>query len=195
MEFTVCSRDDSYVSTPPEAFGDPADVVYAWVSRYLCGRRHGGTTERVVCPASAKSLDSEQIWVSVFRDRPGDDAMDRSVTTAEAFFLAKVDFSDPRDIYKSVIVAYPALDDPEGHAELERAHKRLKPSFVRKGLMLGQFYSSCQEASVIDTRLKPLQSPIPMLAIRRMVKEDRAFLTRTPELLPHYFDRFPDEAH
>ena len=44
--------------------------------------------------------------------------------------------------------------------------------------MIGQFYPGCAENGLWNPDFRPLDSPLPMLAIRHMVESDLPFLTR-----------------
>src|SRR5206468_1894821 len=46
------------------------------------------------------------------------------------------------------------------------------------GLMLGQFHMKNEEPGLHNVNFRPLQSPIPLLAVRFMVMADLPFLTR-----------------
>ncbi|MEO0867043.1 MAG: DUF6875 domain-containing protein, partial [Cyanobacteria bacterium J06642_11] len=63
----------------------------------------------------------------------------------------------------------------------DRIQRRLKPFFVEKRLMLGEFYPGNQSPGLHNPDFRPLQSPVPMLVIRSMTEPDLPFLSRTSD--------------
>ena len=58
------------------------------------------------------------------------------------------------------------------------------------GLMIGQFYPGCDEAGIRNPDFRPLQSPIPLLAIRHMVNSDFPFLAGSVAWIEEYLRKF-----
>jgi hypothetical protein len=61
---------------------------------------------------------------------------------------------------------------------IDVSKERLKPLFVNDGLMLGEFHELNESPGLHNPDFRPLRSPIPLLAIRRMVYSDIVFLNR-----------------
>lgn len=59
---------------------------------------------------------------------------------------------------------------------IERIQRRLKLSFVKRRLMIGQFFPSCPEPGLWNTEFRPLQSPVISLAIRDIAIADAPFM-------------------
>jgi hypothetical protein len=59
--------------------------------------------------------------------------------------------------------------------------------------MVGQFYEGCPESGLWNDAFHPLQSPVPLLAIRNMVPSDFPFLhgkRGNSDMLIAYLNRF-----
>lgn len=80
-------------------------------------------------------------------------------------------------IYKVILIVFPKLHDLEGFKMIDQAQAILKPAFVPKGLMVGQFHPCCDEPGVRSAEFRPLRCPVPMIAIQFMTKHDLPFLT------------------
>lgn len=62
--------------------------------------------------------------------------------------------------------------------------RKLKPSFVQAGLMLGEFHPFNRTPGLRNKDFRPLRSPVPPLAIRHMAESDVDFLTAPNDPAP-----------
>jgi hypothetical protein len=92
------------------------------------------------------------------------------------------------DIYKSRIIVPTELDNAAEAVEI--VQRQLKPKFVEQHFMLGQFFPDCQEPGLWSKSFRPLQAPVPLLAIRNMVPTDIAFLYDDENFVRAYLQRF-----
>lgn len=88
--------------------------------------------------------------------------------------------------HRAIVAVFPHLSEPGGAAMIERIQKRLKPSFVKGRLMIGQFYPSCDEPGLRNPAFRPLQSPVISLAMRDITIFDAPFMLDRAE----YIDAF-----
>jgi hypothetical protein len=96
-------------------------------------------------------------------------------------------------ILKTILVIFPELTHERARIQIELLHKRLKPDFVRRSVMLGQFYQGCPETGLWNDHFYPLEAPLPLLVIRNMVPSDFPFLhgrRGNGEMLIAYLNRF-----
>jgi hypothetical protein len=108
-------------------------------------------------------------------------------------FLELEPTTGPVSTLKAILILFPDVTHAKASVDMEALQKRLKPDFVKKGLMIGQFYEGCAESGLWNDSFQPLQSPIPLLAIRNMVPSDFLFLhgKRGNEgMLISYLNRF-----
>lgn len=93
-----------------------------------------------------------------------------------------------QDLYHCRIVV------PGGIANAARAvevvQKQLKPAFIERHVMIGQFFPDCEEPGLWSQTFRPLQAPIPLLAIRNMVPTDIAFLYGNDAYVRAYLEKF-----
>nr|WP_206756504.1 hypothetical protein [Pseudanabaena sp. FACHB-2040] len=81
-------------------------------------------------------------------------------------------------VYKAIMLIFPDLEKEEEASLIDEIQQRLKPFFVEEGLMIGEFHEWNQTPGLHNAQFRPLQSPLPMLAIRFMVESDLPFLDR-----------------
>jgi hypothetical protein len=93
-----------------------------------------------------------------------------------------------RDIYQCRIIVPTGLDDVA--SAVEYVQKQLKPLFVERHLMIGQFFDGCAEPGLWNRDFRPLQSPVPLIAMRHMVPTDIAFLYNNERYTQAYLDEF-----
>src|SRR5277367_4627037 len=98
------------------------------------------------------------------------------VTAFREHFLENERSLGKIDILGSMIMIFPAISNEEAPTVIDPLQRRLKPSFVREGLMLGEFHPLSPAPGLRNPAFRPLQSPVPLLAIRHMVESDVDFL-------------------
>lgn len=166
-------------------------VIVDWALEYLCEPHDDLGRDGPVCPFTRPSLARDAFWLTVNHATDlADPTVEAQVmTVAETF--GTLPLSDRRDArYQTVLILFPDIDDP---APLDQLQRRLKSGFVRRGLMIGQFYAGCDEPGLWNRDFRPLRSPIPLLAIRHMVASDFPFLVGEQEWLTSYLTQFaPD---
>ena len=96
--------------------------------------------------------------------------------------------------FRSIIVGFPNLEGAVGLECLKNVQNRLKFSTLLRGVMIGRFHADSADPGIWNADFRPSQSPIPLLVIREVVKEDAPFAIRHPLLIPTYVWKFPLEA-
>jgi hypothetical protein len=91
-------------------------------------------------------------------------------------FLGRETVDGKIDIFGSMVLIFPDVTNEEASQVIDPSQRELKPSFVREGLMLGEFHKFSPTPGLRNKSFRPLRSPIPLLAIRHMVESDVDFL-------------------
>lgn len=60
--------------------------------------------------------------------------------------------------------------------------------------MIGEFYPTCPEPGLHNPAFRPLDTPVPALAIRYITKFDAPFMLGDPAYEAGYVERFGDEG-
>jgi hypothetical protein len=134
-----------------------------------------------VCPFVPVSLKLDTIWfVEIAEADLSFEYIATTITQYRDMFLAIEPTSGPDVIYKSFLTVFPALAGigAAGPALVDKVQQSLKKYFVDMGLMIGEFHATNESPGLRNPEFRPLRSPIPMLAIRRMVDSDLPFLVR-----------------
>jgi hypothetical protein len=79
---------------------------------------------------------------------------------------------------QATLILFPVVSTGEAPDLIDGTKEELKASFVEKGLMLWEFHPRNESPGLHKKDFKPLRSPMPILAIRRMVATDFVFLNR-----------------
>jgi hypothetical protein len=169
-------------------------TIVNWTRDFLCSPHADLGREGPVCPFTLPSLNHHHFWLAT---APGEDVdEERTGDMIERYrdwFFELEPKSGPQAILKTIIVIFAELSHEKARHQIENLQKRLKPDFVRRGVMLGQFYQGCPETGLWNDHFYPLEAPLPLLVIRNMVPSDFPFLhgrRGNGEMLIAYLNRF-----
>jgi hypothetical protein len=172
--------------------GDPLAPYQArirqWATEYLVAPHADLGRTGPVCPYSAASIRNETFWVGCAdaADLTVDDVEKITADVIPVFYdLSPVD--GPDAVVKAILILFPQITD---YGIIDQAQRRLKEKSIPAGLMIGQFYPGCDEPGVRNSAFRPLQSPIPLLAIRYMVGSDFPFLAPQSRWVEEYLKKF-----
>lgn len=188
----VADLDDPHHPTTLRA---PARSVIDWANSYLCAAHPELGRPGPVCPYMRAALRSGTARVAV---RPGASPAADEVTATvlrfrDWFLELAAGMADP-DLL-TILIAFPDLPIGRAPELIDDVQDRLKGAFVTEGLMLGQFHPGPPEqAGLWNEEFRPLESPIPLLAIRWMVAGDLSFLTGQDAYVRAYLTRFSDHV-
>lgn len=178
-----------------ERYRPHAGRVVAWARAYLCHPHPAVGREGPVCPFTHPSLDRGLFWLTFHPDpEPAVDAVAALVARYRRWFLELPPRGGKDAQYKAILILFPELAPERASAVIDRVQADLKPAFVDEGLMLGQFHAGCDEPGIWNPGFRPLRSPVPLLAIRPMVRTDAPFLVKDAGSLSAYLERFGDDV-
>jgi len=133
-----------------------------------------------VCPFVPEAMMRGSLKFSVLPLRKrGVAAKEEIAGIVNAFrdhFVAKEEADGKIDIFGSMIMLFPDVTPEEAGDVIDPTQRKLKPTFVKEGLMLGEFHPFSPTPGLRNPAFRPLRSPIPLLAIRHMVESDVDFL-------------------
>ena len=102
--------------------------------------------------------------------------IEEMIDACREHFLNRESVDGKIDIFGSMVLIFPDVTNEEAPLVIDPSQRELKPSFVREGLMLGEFHAFSPTPGLRNRSFRPLRSPIPLLAIRHMVESDVDFL-------------------
>jgi hypothetical protein len=159
-----------------------------WATTYLTAPHPALGRDGAVCPYTAAAINRETFWVGCVDspDLAPEDIAD-NVAGLVTEFSRLPPTEGPAGLLKTVLILFPAVAD---YGVIDAAQRRLKERFVSQGLMIGQFYPGCTEPGIRNPDFRPLQSPVPLLAIRHMASSDFPFIAGKAEWVEDYLKKF-----
>lgn len=158
-----------------------------------------------VCPFVQDSLDANLFWFEESTaTRQDSEVIERRLLAMVEEFVKELPDYDPikeqridgapsPHVFKAFLLVVPnfrLLGSRKADSLMDNIHEKIKPEYVKRGLMLGQFYSTCQQEGVYNEAWPALTSPWPAFAARYMVRHDSLFVRGN--LLPYYKQYFPE---
>jgi hypothetical protein len=168
-------------------------TILDWSRKYLFNSEPNLGRKGPVCPFVRPALEQyRSLFLTSARTPDLDlDALSDALYGYRDWFMKLEPTGRVKRNFKTILVMLPDLvDHPEGADFIEEIHTNLKPDWVQQGLMLGQFYPSCDAAGLHNKHYRPLQSPTPLLVIRHMQLTDLPFLVNTEHFIRSYCRTF-----
>jgi hypothetical protein len=81
--------------------------------------------------------------------------------------------------FKAIVLIFPDIALKDAHEMIDGVQRYVKPDFVSRGLMVGEFHLRNNSSGLRNKEFYPLRTPIPCIAMRHMVPTDLAFLDVT----------------
>ncbi len=162
--------------------------VRTWAEEYLTATSPDLGRDGPVCPYVGPSLRRDLMWVGrIAGVHPWPSYVRLVIDDALELFESLPPQDGGGAVLRVLITAMPDLRD---FSLIDNLHSELKSRFVERGLMLGQFYPGCKEPGLWNKDFHPLDSPIPMIAVRSMMTTDFPFLLGRPEWMTAYVKKF-----
>lgn len=175
----------------PDPHREPLGEILRWTEEFLVSSHPELGRTGPVCPYTAPSLRKDLYYLGVPVDDGGGLDMPSVISRLRAWHgRLSADLSQEDDELLALLVVLPHLDH-EDSTELDELQRKAKDEFVADGLMIGQFHPGCPEPGLWNRTFRPLRSPIPLLAVRRLLAFDLPFLDREAHL-DQYLRRFAE---
>lgn len=168
--------------------------IARWVAAYLMRPHPQLGRSGDVCPFTTQAFRLDTIRIGVSGARSSDIASIRRAMRHCFRELALMPCPPRMRHFRTVIVAFPRLGDRAGLETLKAVQRRFNIYCLLRGLMLARFHAGSEDPGLWNPAFRPLRSPVPLLVIRQLVKEDAPFALRHPLLIPSYLWRFTSAA-
>lgn len=178
--------DASAVLAPPVH----VRVMREWVRDYLAQPHDDLGRAGPVCPFARPALERHSLWTATIRGEAPPQSQVVAVMHDVLARFRELPSSGPDSLLNAALIAFPDVVD---YTLIDRVQQDLKSDFVHEGLMVGQFYPGCREPGLWNRDFRPLESPVPLIAIRYMVSNDFPFLSSNPDWIETYLRRFAPE--
>ena len=165
-----------------------------WTESFLVRSNRDLGRAGPVCPFVRPSLDRSTFWLTSVKTTQLD-VLAAAMMFYRDWFMELEPTTGEQSVYKTILVLLPRVQPDSYHALLDDLQAQLKPDFIRQELMIGQFYPGCDEPGVRNSSFRPLRSPCPLMAIRKITSGDIVFMKEhdgryNPEYLQHYLMAF-----
>jgi hypothetical protein len=158
--------------------------IVAWIEHFLCAPNTALGRLGDVCPFAKIAMLRRTI--EFYRNHSH--SVSSLSSDIELHMEEFLQSGASADIYHCRIIVPDSLT--EVSSAIEYVQKQLKPAFVERHLMVGQFFPDCDEPGLRNKAFRPLQTPVPLIAIRNMVPTDIAFLYGNEKYVAAYMEKF-----
>ncbi|AOM41574.1 DUF6875 domain-containing protein [Xenorhabdus hominickii] len=182
----------SEVLSSNELSSDSLKTIVQWCMDYLCNPHPNLGRSGVVCPYSPISMKKETFWLTEIKTkgRTEEEIKKDIIHLSHLFHELEPQHGEEKQ-FKTIVSVW---DDIYPEEEIARLHHEMKPIFLHEGLMLGEFFSSCQKIGLRNSHFQPLHSPIPLLVVREMLEFDIAFLSNSTEYVNEYLHKYGERG-
>jgi diguanylate cyclase (GGDEF)-like protein len=165
--------------------------IAKWAHEYLTNSHPDLGRSGQVCPWVQPSMRAGNFYLGVIRDAGADLARVEQIFAALLTHYLNMNPQGGREAQlKTIVTVFPDLSEEDAPGVMPTLHERLKPMFLKQGLMLGEFYATCPKEGLRNPSFRPLRSPLPLLVIRAMVETDIAFLSNETRFAQAYLEKF-----
>jgi hypothetical protein len=168
--------------------------IAAWVTSYLMASHPELGRSGEVCPFTSRAYQLDTIRIGVSLASKGESALITHTMRDCLRQFASIACDDAAKQLRTVIVGFPNLTDADGVAALRAAQRRLTLRCLWDGLMVGRFHPDSEAEGLWNPNFRPMRAPIPLLAVRHLVRNDAPFALRHPALLASYLCRYSAAA-
>lgn len=200
----VCKDQRALVSASVQYYDDISTKAICEISDYassfLASPNPDLGREGDVCPFVGIAIEKRTLFVCSTDVQTIDDAENAVAEMATTFLSVLPESPVPGEcankdqIFKSIVMAFPFVSPQNASLVIDGLQESLKSRFILNGLMIGQFHPTCPEPGLHNEDFRPLQAPIPCLAIRHITKFDAPFMTGSIEHMNAYLKIFGDEG-
>lgn len=164
-----------------------------WVQNFLARKHPDLGRPGPVCPFVPQALKTNTIRLAVVQAKSLNiQQIEELVLDYRDAFLEIEPTQKEAALNKAFLIVFPDISIEDTTTLIDGIQQKLKPLFVQQGLMLGEFHKRNESPGLHNPHFRPLQSPIPMLAIRFMVESDLPFLETAdnPHLRIKYLEAY-----
>jgi hypothetical protein len=166
----------------------PLEDIFVWTRDFMTNPHPELGRAGVVCPFVKPSLDKRLFWLTAFHFGSSTlaDVCDMVMRYRDWF----IELEPRTSKYKAFIILMRELPVERHREIILGVHKAVKPSFLARGAVLGEFFPGYEAPGVCNPDFRPLSAPEPMFVIRSMIPRDEIFFKDNPEYHRLYLQMF-----
>ena len=172
---------------------DALSTAREWSLSYLCHPHTDLGRRGPVCPFAKQAIElHNSMYMGIIPSAEHSAERVRQVLRqCQDAFDELSPARGPTHNLKTVVVVLPGVPGDEKGAEfMYRMHNELKPEFVERSRMLGQFYPRCTDPGLHNPEYSPFRAPVSLFAIRHMQITDLPFLVHRDDYVRAYCTTF-----
>jgi hypothetical protein len=183
------------------AYSKLIQILREWIFNYVSKPNISLGRKGDVCPFTGKSILQNQFYFSLEECRETNVLSLSAIILGYKALFEKLNIGNSENlqkenIFNAIVVMFPNIA-PDNYKRIVSTQSELKATFVNDGFMIGQFFPGCRHPGIHNENFHPLDSPVPLLVIRNMVKTDWLFLKGNPIFEQAYTKLFnvPSDLH
>jgi hypothetical protein len=179
----------------------PLETMQCYIREFLAKPNPKVGRKGPTCPFVPTSLKLDLISLAIIRKNeiPTVESLEEIVMSLRTKFTTLPPLTGNQAQYKAIILVLPDISLDDAPVWIDGLQKKLKPEFVKDGIMLGEFHLRNNATGLHNTSFYPLRTPYPALAIRYMVPSDIVFLNDSDisrenrrSMIERYLEKFGD---
>jgi uncharacterized protein DUF6875 len=169
-------------------------LIGEWVTSYLMTSHPELGRSGEVCPFTRRAYQLDTIRIGVSFAASRDSALITKLMRDCLRRLASIPCDDAARQLRTIIIGFPNLRTADDVLALRGVQRRLALRCLWDGLMIGRFHPDSEDEGLWNPDFRPMRAPIPLLAVRHLVRNDAPFALRHPALLASYLCRYSAAA-
>jgi hypothetical protein len=165
-------------------------LIAEWITSYLMRSHPDLGRSGEVCPFTSRAHRLDTIRIGVSLASSGDVAAMKQTMDECLRQFSSIACDESTKLLRTVIVGFPNLTGDDGLAALKAGQGHVKWRCLWDGLMVGRFHPRSDDRGLWNRDFRPMRSPMPLLAIRHLVRNDAPFALRNPPLFARYLCRY-----
>jgi hypothetical protein len=172
---SVCTYAE--VQRDPGRFPHYAEII-AWIELFI--RKPNPELGRAgpVCPRVQASLEQNLMKFATIRTKnaTAEEAVCKCEVVVDGFYA----LFPNRDEWplSSLLILFPDIERDQGSEFIDGGHRRLRKTFVKNGLMLGEFHPHSTVPGAYNPVFRSMRAPMPLFVVRAITEHDHIFLVR-----------------
>jgi hypothetical protein len=189
-ELLLRSADDRPLEGRTAADTDVLMRVARWSNDFLTHSHPALGRSGHVCPYVSGSIREHQFLLTLLDCAATMQRQTEEVMCRLGRHFLQLEPRAGRLAQPTIVVLFPDLPRWQTADIINGMHRRLKPQFLRHGLMLGEFYEDSCKPGLHNPEFRPLRSEVPLLVIRSMLLADIGFLSDTKDFARAFIETF-----
>lgn len=187
MKSQLFTYEDSRRTAPS---GGMLSVLAGWLGDYAMSDHAELGRTGTVCPfvKQASRLDTLRLGISLAG--PKDEAAVFTHIRGSFDDLKRIPAPRGKERLRTIAIGFPDCASDDGIAMLERVYARHKYYTLLRSQMIAFFHPGSQTHGLWNPAFRPMQSPMPVIAVRYLIEQDAAFAAKHKLMTGPYLLRF-----